>query len=112
MGDDRVRDFFGEKAEVLGEWSLHWTHISEPRRAPMSEHLDARIAKFTAEGVCAMCMAELDDDGVCAICGFNPALPRKPEPTVEMRDDYVPTLPIALRLDEEFAPAQLEVDGS
>lgn len=74
----------------------------------MSEHLDARIARFTADGVCAMCMAGLDDDGVCEVCGFNPSLPRKAEWTPEQEDDYVVTLPPAQLLIEEYAPAEVD----
>jgi hypothetical protein len=110
LTDQDVRPYWGEESEPVGEWALHWTHVADAPHAPISDHLDARVARFTADGVCAMCMAELDEDGVCAICGFNPALPRKTEATVEQLDDYVTTLPSALRLDDEFAPAQLEAE--
>lgn len=104
---EEIRPFFGEESEPVGEWSLHWTHVTDERRGTMADHLDARIAQFTADGMCAMCMAELDDDAVCPTCGFNPAVPRRPEWTPEQADDYVVTLPPA-QLFDEYAPAEVD----
>lgn len=110
MTDD-VRPFFGEQSEVVGEWALHWTHVSEPARGPVGDYLDKRIAQFTADGVCAMCMRDLDETGVCGTCGFNPALPRVPEWTPEQQDDYAVRLS-QLSIVDEYAPAAVDADAA
>lgn len=112
MSDD-IRPFFGEHAEVL----------EGPEFAPpdpvdgaafMDEHLDARIRAFVADGVCPMCKHDLDGDGVCCVCAFNAAAPRRSSWGPEEADGYVATLPGALQLQfvDEFAPAAVDWDAA
>lgn len=71
--------------------------IVHTARATFQQRHDA----FVAAGLCPACKVDLDDSGFCSICGFDVAQD-KPLETVEMRDDYVPQLPLPL---DEFAPA-------
>lgn len=94
MSDD-VRPFFGEEEEVL----------SAPTPAPVRHErrgtFEQRRQWWIAEGACPRpgCHVELDE-GCCPQCGWTLA-DEKPAPvTVEQSDDYVPTLQLALTLDE------------
>ena len=81
-------------------------HAPEPapvvheKRGTFQERHDA----FIADGLCPACKIEYDEAGFCSICGFDLAQD-KPLVTVELRDDYVPQLPLPL---DEFAPAAVD----
>lgn len=110
---DDVRPFFGEQPEVLGESSLYWyTPQPQPRRGPVDDGLDARIAVSIAEGICPWCKRDLDLDLFCSTCGLNAAAPRQRRHTIEQTDDYVTTLPDRTLLQdaEEYSPAVVDRD--
>lgn len=92
--DEEIRRFFGEQTEPVG--TVPHAAAATPARTFQERH-DA----FIAEGLCPACKVEYDEAGFCSICGFDLAQD-KPLQTVEMRDDYVPQLPLPL---DEFAPA-------
>lgn len=95
--DEEIRRFFGEQPEPVGV--VPAVSVPEPRRTFQERH-DA----FVAEGLCPACKLDLDDVGFCSICGFDLAQD-KPLATVELRDDYIPQLPLPL---DEFAPAAVD----
>jgi hypothetical protein len=72
----------------------------ESRRRPIAQYLDERIAASVSDGICPMCKHDLDPDGLCAICSFDANLPRTPTWTPAMDDDYIPSLPERLFVDE------------
>lgn len=113
MSED-VRTPPWEQEEICGDWSLHppAPHPVHGRQS-MSEHLDARIASFVAEGICPMCKHDLDESGVCDVCAFNANAARRTSWTPEHEDDYTPTIPGALQIPiDEYAPAVLEEEAA
>jgi hypothetical protein len=72
----------------------------EPPRRTFQERHDA----FIADGLCPACKLDLDESGFCSICGFDLAQDSAPM-TIELRDDYVPQLPLPI---DEFAPAAVD----
>jgi hypothetical protein len=102
--DPDVRPFFGERSEPVGP--------VPPREQPQARRgtIEERRLWKIAEGLCPRpgCNTELEDDA-CARCGWSlleEQLTARVR-SVEDRDDYLPTLPQALWLDE-YGPANLD----
>jgi len=96
--DEEVRPYFGESQEVL-----HGPSFAAPDTMPRAT-FQQRHDAFVAEGLCPACKVDLDDAGFCSMCGFDRDRDQLPD-TPELRDDYIPQLPIPL---EEFSPAAVD----
>lgn len=96
--DEETRPFFGESAEVL-EGPVFAAYDYAPAATFQQRH-----EAFVAEGICPACKVDLDDAGFCSVCGFDAAHDTVPD-TPELRDNYVPQLPIPF---DEYGPADVE----
>lgn len=107
--DDEVRPMWGEREALVGNVPV-WTP-TPPVEAmtPM-----ARALLKIEDGECPNtdCPGKLDD-GACTFCGQSLVDWRKRNRiTVEADPDYLPTLPGALTITDEFSPAQVDDEAA
>jgi hypothetical protein len=114
MTDDS-RPFFGEREEVLSapEWRNTNDHL---RRGTPAERYEWRLA----EGLCChrsgtvYCTGSIEPEtGYCSLCGqvSKPLVSAANDAAQSPNADWLPTLPLALRIDE-FAPANVDDEAA
>jgi hypothetical protein len=106
-----ARPFFGEEPEVLS--APEWRNTNDRlRRGTPGERYEWRLAEGICPGSAGNCGGTVDEALYCSRCGqtWEPVSAAKdaaPEPDL----DWLPTLPLALRIDE-FAPANVDDEAA